>query len=76
MNYDRINKVDLGPQWRKSIGVPGRIHSPYIEKIQNLAKGKVNLKEAKGNDADNVSTHDIWVYDSDVFSVNQAPDED
>ncbi len=76
MNFDRINKVDLGPQYRKSIGIPGGINSPYIKKIQEFTKGKVILKEAKGNDTDNVSTHDIWVYDSDFFPVAQALDED
>lgn len=66
--------MDLGPEYRSIIGLPGGINHPqYRSSLAKIAKEYgFKLTPGKGSDADTLGKQIIYVYDSDRFPFYQA----
>lgn len=72
---DRPDKLDLGPEYRALVGLPGGLENggEFVERLkQEAAKKNVQLVAGKGGDADTLGKRRVWVMDSNVFPFRQA----
>ena len=56
---DRVDIMDIGPEYRAAIGVPGGFSSEYLQVVNESQSGRAGrygfwfeLKEGAGNDPD------------------------
>jgi len=73
---DRIDVMDVGPDYRAAIGVPGGMASDLLPVIRNSQKGNVQqtfeLREGNGDDPDTLGQALVWVYDTAEYPFYQA----
>jgi len=69
----RHDPQDRGPEYRSVLGLPGGSKSELFPTIEAAAKGSpMKLVAGKGDDADTLSTAEIFVMDSDQFPFYPA----
>lgn len=65
---DRIDTMDVGPEYRAAIGVPGGMASDLLPVIRDSQQGNVRqtfeLREGQGDDPDTLGHALVWVYDT------------
>lgn len=70
---DRPDKLDLGPEYRSLVGLPGGVDSPVYAPLETALKTKgLEAKPGKGNDPDTLGKQIVWVYDTKKFPIYQA----
>lgn len=67
----RQDTQDTGGEYRSVIGLPGGMHSPLIEQLQQKA-GSVELVAGSGNEQDTLHTGKVFVYDTSEFPAHIA----
>eukprot|EP00403_Amphidinium_massartii_P013010 CAMPEP_0178428224 /NCGR_PEP_ID=MMETSP0689_2-20121128/30165_1 /TAXON_ID=160604 /ORGANISM="Amphidinium massartii, Strain CS-259" /LENGTH=300 /DNA_ID=CAMNT_0020049985 /DNA_START=88 /DNA_END=990 /DNA_ORIENTATION=- len=71
VNYDRVDTMDIGPDYRAAIGIAGGMNSPHFE-VLRPADTTWNLQAGQGNDADTLGQPLVWVYDIESYPFFQA----
>lgn len=70
---DRIDPMDLGPEYRSLMGLPGGISHPLYPSIMKVATDAgFKLKAGKGSDPDTLGKQVVYVYDTTKFPFYQA----
>jgi len=69
----RVDPLDIGPEYRSLLGLPGGKNHAMYEAVEQAAIEKnFQLVEGKGNDPDTLKSNKIWVMDSNQFPFYQA----
>jgi len=72
-NGQRVDPLDIGPEYRSLLGLPGGTSHPMYKYVQAAAtKNNFTLLEGKGNDPDTLKTKNVYVMDSNKFPFYQA----
>lgn len=69
---ERIDKGDVGAEFRSIIGIKGGMASPLISTLTRAAHGLVTLEEGVGDDPDNFAKATVYVYDTETYPFHQA----
>lgn len=65
--------MDLGPEYRSLIGLPGGMTHPQYASLADIAKDSgFSLKAGKGSDPDTLGKQLVYVYDTKEFPFYQA----
>jgi len=72
-NGNRVDPLDLGPEYRSLLGLPGGSKHPSYKEVDAAAQAKgFKLLEGRGNDPDTLGKKVVWVMDSEKFPFYQA----
>jgi len=76
---NRVDVMDIGPDYRAAIGVPGGFASQYLQVVNASQAGRAardgfwfELKEGQGDDPDTLGQALVWVYDTERYPFYQA----
>ena len=70
---DRVDPMDIGPEYRNLIGLPGGVNHPAYAGIDQIAtQSGFKLEVGKGNDPDTLRKQIVYVYDTTTFPFYQA----
>jgi len=73
---DRVDVMDVGPDYRAAVGLPGGMSSPFFAAIADSQEGHVaqafELLVGAGNDRDTLGEALVWVYDTETYPFHQA----
>lgn len=72
-NGQRVDPLDVGPEYRSLLGLPGGKNHPMYKYVDEAAtKSGFTLLDGKGNDPDTLRTKNVYVMDSIKFPYYQA----
>mmetsp|Transcript_25822 Transcript_25822/g.56625 ORF Transcript_25822/g.56625 Transcript_25822/m.56625 type:complete len:297 (+) Transcript_25822:69-959(+) len=71
VNYDRVDTMDIGADYRAAIGIAGGMNSPHFQHLRP-ADTTWELRTGEGNDADTLGSPLVWVYDIASYPFHQA----
>mmetsp|Transcript_32754 Transcript_32754/g.104399 ORF Transcript_32754/g.104399 Transcript_32754/m.104399 type:complete len:271 (-) Transcript_32754:146-958(-) len=71
---DRPDKLDVGPEYRSLLGLPGGVDAPSFQDTigPKLRDAGLEPRRGTGNDPDTLGKKIVWVYDTASFPVHQA----
>ncbi|CAE6939997.1 PUB49 [Symbiodinium natans] len=76
---DRVDVMDIGPDYRAAVGVPGGFGSPLLQTVNASQASRAardgwffELKAGNGNDPDTLGKALVWVYDTAQYPFFQA----
>jgi len=72
-NGQRVDPLDVGPEYRSLLGLPGGKNHPMYKYVEEAAtKSGFTLLDGKGNDPDTLRTKNVYVMDNVKFPFYQA----
>lgn len=79
VGQDRVDVMDIGPEYRAAIGVPGGFGSELMDVVNASQAGRAardgwwfELKAGQGDDPDTLGKALVWVYDTATYPFIQA----